>query len=206
MPKSLSFPNLHTMGLILTNPERSELAMASVTTWELPSLVFVQLNLGGCQGQPKLIEQFFTVYGPKLTSLQVSRLNIPNLQVLVAEHCSLVEDLAVLNYHGQDHSTHFAASFPRLRRIRLLEEKFNIVVLEQFLECVSSITRPSLQRIEACDFRSTLTSDVDVNQVVKLVKLWGKDNVRLEDGEGMMLDVSIAARVAHRDRGKSLRA
>jgi hypothetical protein len=191
IPNSLSFPCLHSLGLVF-DPKSSQLVTAAIASWELPSLIFAQFHLAPSQ-QSEPLEQFFTSHGSKLTSLQMDTLNDSILH-LTTIHCSMLEDLLVLNY-SQDHSAPFAASLPKLGRIRLIEKKLNIQVLKPFLQRIFSLQRPLLQRIQVSDFCGKVVYGGDINEIKTLVDLWGKERVRLEGGEGMILDLSIEGRI-----------
>jgi hypothetical protein len=200
-PESLSFPSVHTLGLVFAYGECCDLVMDDIATWELPSLLSAELDLMGYhQNEP--LEQFFALHGPKLTSIRIDDMSVPIL--LIAKHCSRLEDLVVLYCHPQDYFEHFEAEFPQLRRIRFEDGYFSF--LGQFLERIYSSWRPLLRKIQVCKFSYDFISEMDVNQAKKMVDDWGRENVRLEDGEGQLLDVSVEAYLNYEDSRANLGA
>jgi hypothetical protein len=199
LPRSLSFPSLHTLGLLFIWSEYCDQVIDITATWELASILFAKLDLAEYQ-QRKPLEKFFTEHGPKLTSIQIDNISVPIL-LLIAEHCSMLEDLIVLYYQPQDHCDHFDAAFPQLRQIRI-EQDTHFSALGQFLERIFSAQRPLLRKIQVCTFGDNFLSDWDVNGAKKMVDDWGKENVRLEDGNGQLLDVSVEALINNEFGGK----
>jgi hypothetical protein len=202
LSEPLSFPSLHTLGLSFTYSKYCDIFIADIANWELPSLVSVELHLAEYQ-QREFLEQFFTLHGPKLTSIGIHNMNFPVL-LLIAKRCTILEDLIVLYYIPQDQFTHAEASFPQLRRIRL-EKDMYFSAAKQFLQGVFSIRKPSLRKIQVGKFMDNFTSDVH-DQVKKMVDDWGKENVRLEDEEGQLLDVSVKAHLTYAESKMNLGA
>jgi hypothetical protein len=199
IPESLSFPNLHTLRLTFKDVDSNAIVRARVANWELPPLLFAQLDLLPYQ-QPK---QLFASHGPKLKSIHIHSMTVPVL-TLIAQHCPMLEDLIVFKYYPQNHFPPVPSLAPRLRRVRV-EKNLSIRLVEHFLERIWSMQRPLLQIIQVPQNYDDCTS-ADVSRIKELVDILGKENVRLEDGEGKLLDVSMQEYIVYEDSRSSLGA
>jgi hypothetical protein len=196
IPESLSFPNVHTLGLKFIDLKYGAISAARIANWEFPALLFAQLHFSN-HSSHKQLKEVIASHGPKLTSIQIDNMSALAL-TLIAKHCPILEDLIVQNYHSpEEPPSQF--TFPRLRRICHRMPDFTDG-LGHFLHQILSMRRPLLQRVQVLQTNGGFIS-VDISQVKKWMDIWGNETVSLEDGEGKKLDVLLKELLSMKTQG-----